>query len=585
MKHLIAYWRNLNYSRKFSYLFYMVISFFVFFVIATNIIFLKEMTNQEYKNNQDNILKITDTIDREFVSIDFFSYKVIDNNRIQTLLTDLNKQDLDFQDEISMRTDLRHEVYTLASYERNVNNFYLFDANRENLDSTVVETVTFFDDLNSDKIIAELGDKPQKGQWYLSTDGTRALLARHIFSKDTLDLQGTIIVSLDTSFMVNAIQNVGLYNDSDYFIIEYNDQYYPLGSDIPDAIRIALEDQQRLTRSVERINHRDYVIASGRFNNDQMRLTALLPRNKVLENIILLETIILSVFFLLVVFMVTFSQRMIDSLVHPINQLAKKMSSFEKESHNFQSLITDKDSDIVNRPDEVGALYTKFDQLIEEINQLIEENYQSKILYQEIQFRALQSQLDPHFLYNTLDSINWLAVNNNQMEISNMVTSLATLFRKKLSHTNPLHTIAEEIQLIDAYLMIQKFRFNDRLRFDYQIEDELTQLVIPRLIIQPLIENSLKYGLEKMNHPCNIKLTIKKVDQHLLITVYDNGPGFPNSQDPAEKPRSSGVGIKNIKERIKLYYGSRANLTIQSEPFKETKITIILPTDFTEVLT
>ncbi|HJA91077.1 MAG TPA: hypothetical protein H9948_09840, partial [Candidatus Jeotgalibaca merdavium] len=77
MKHLIAYWRNLNYSRKFSYLFYMVISFFVFFVIATNIIFLKEMTNQEYKNNQDNILKITDTIDREFVSIDFFTYKVI----------------------------------------------------------------------------------------------------------------------------------------------------------------------------------------------------------------------------------------------------------------------------------------------------------------------------------------------------------------------------------------------------------------------------------------------------------------------------------------------------------------------------
>lgn len=584
MTHLVNYWRNLNYSRKFSCLFYIVISFFVCFVIATNIIFLKEMTNQEYKNNQDNILKITDTVDREFVSIDFFTYKVIDNNRIQTLLTDLNKNDLEFQEEIGMRTDLRSEVYTLASYEKNVNNFYLFDANRENLDSTVVESITFFDDLNSDKIIAELGDKPQKGQWYLSTDGTRALLARHIFSKDTLDLQGTIIVSLDTSFMVNAIQNVGLYNDSDYFIIEYNDQYYPLGSDIPDAIRIALEDQQRLTRSVERINRRDYVVASGRFNSDQMRLTALLPRNKVLENIILLETIILLVFFLLVVFMVTFSQRVIDSLVHPINQLAKKMSSFEKESHNFQSLITDKDSDIVNRPDEVGSLYTKFDQLIEEINQLIEENYQSKILYQEIQFRALQSQLDPHFLYNTLDSINWLAVNNNQMEISNMVTSLATLFRKKLSQNNPLHTIAEEIHLIDAYLMIQKFRFNDRLRFDYQIEDELTHLVIPRLIIQPLIENSLKYGLEKMNQPCDIKLTIIKANQQLLITVYDNGPGFSNSQDPTEKPRSSGVGIKNIKERIKLYYGPRASLTIKSDPYKETKITIILPTDFTEVL-
>lgn len=582
MTKLTNYWRTLTYSKKFNFLFYFIFSLFVLFVVATNFIFIRGLSKQEYKNNQDNILTIADTIDKEFVSLEFFTYKVIDNAHIQSLLARLNLGNLPFQEEVQLKTKLRDEVYTLSSYEKNVNSFYLFDAEKENLESNLFSSIIFFDGLTSTDMINQLGNQPQKGKWFLSEDGTRAVLARNIFSTDTLDLLGTIIVSLDTSFIINTIRNTSLYSSDDYFIISYEEKNYPLEKDLPKIVKDFIENTVFVNNSIETIGHTDYFIASGSFNDGKMNISGMLPKNKVLQNIILLETIILSLFFLLVVSMIALSQHFIRSLVSPINQLAKKMSSFDKDKNDFQTLIEEKDSTMSERPDEIGALYSNFDALITEINQLIEENYQSKILYQEIQFRALQSQLDPHFLYNTLDSINWLAVNQEAMEISDMVTSLATLFRRKLSNTNPLHTIAEEIEIIDAYLMIQKFRFGERLCFSYHIEEKMTDFVIPRLIIQPLIENSLKYGLEKMNQPCSVSLTIIPLDEkHISISVLDNGPGFLNSQH--DKRKSSGVGIKNIRERIKLYYGKKAELNISSVAYQETIVSILLPAEFTEV--
>lgn len=582
MTMLLRYWKKLTYSKKFNVLFYFIFSLFALFILTTHFIFIHELSEQEYKNNQDNILTIADTIDQEFSSLEFFTYKVIDSPHIQSLLTQLNFVDLPIQEEVQLRTELRDEVYTLRSYERQVNNFYVFNANKENLENSFFSHVEFFDELTSNEIIDRLGSEPSRGTWFLSEDGTRAVLARNIFSTETLDLLGTIIVSLDTSFIVQTIRNTELYGDEDYFVIHYQSKNYPLGNNIPETIQATLNDITFLDNSIQTIHGEEYFLAKGPFNDHQMSITGMLPKNKVLQNIIVLQTITFFFFVLLVIILILISRHFIQTLVRPINELAGKMSSFDKDKNDFKELIDEKDFHMSRRPDEIGALYANFDALITEIHQLIEENYESKILNQEIQFRALQSQLDPHFLYNTLDSINWLAIDKEEWEISNMVTALATLFRKKLSHDNPMHTIAEEIELIDAYLLIQKFRFNERLQFTYALDDHVRDFVIPRLTLQPLIENSIKYGLEKMNQPCTITLAITQTDaQSILIQVSDNGPGFLNSH--TNKRQSSGVGIKNIRERIQLYYGEKASLEISSIPYQETTISLILPVKSTEV--
>nr|WP_245249263.1 histidine kinase [Vagococcus allomyrinae] len=213
--------------------------------------------------------------------------------------------------------------------------------------------------------------------------------------------------------------------------------------------------------------------------------------------------------------------------------------------------------------------------MIEEIDQLISQNYQAKILAQEIEFKALQAQLDPHFLYNTLDSINWLALNKEETEISQMVTSLAFLFKKKIDNSSTTTTIEDELDLINAYIAIQSIRFQHRFTFvPVILIDDLSQ-VIPKLIIQPLIENSFKYAVEKMSTPCLIQLKIFEKADCLIISVSDNGPGF--SDHHLDLDANHGIGLKNIAARLTVKYQLETPLTIHSSPFNQTEVTLTIP--------
>ncbi|MDE1548118.1 cache domain-containing sensor histidine kinase [Jeotgalibaca caeni] len=568
-------WRNFTYFKKFSALFYAFFVLFALFTLIATSILVMELTKREYKNNQDNISTLAESIGTQMDSLEFFTYKVIDEEDIQKLMTELNFEDLTVQEENQKRSALRNEIYSLSSYERNLNTVYAYDSEGDSFESTLYNDMTFFDSLTTDDVRRELGDEPHPAKWFFSEDGTRAIVARNVFSTDNMEKLGTIVVSLHTSFITNTIENTHLYADSDHFALLYGDTAYPIGKMMPDPITDYLNSDpfsNRYGNQVKRLGGTDYFIAQSAFNQGEMRIVGVMPRSVVLREIMLLGIILFSLFVLLFVFILLVSRRAIQSLVSPINRLAHKMASFNKETHDVVVLRTDEEN---NRPDEVGALYASFDDLIQMIHDLIQENYQSKILTQEMQFRALQSQLDPHFLYNTLDSINWLAVNNEQDELSEMVTSLAMLFRTKLSTGSPFHTITEEMTIIEAYLTIQKFRFGSRLQYVESIDPSLLSVTIPRLLIQPLIENSLKYGVERMNQPCQVELVIKKEDEALVITVTDNGPGFINSKNKTN--HSTGVGLKNIQERIELYYDGKGDVTIHSLPFEKTIISVTLP--------
>jgi two-component system sensor histidine kinase YesM len=232
--------------------------------------------------------------------------------------------------------------------------------------------------------------------------------------------------------------------------------------------------------------------------------------------------------------------------------------------------------------DEAGQLHRNFRIMLERINELIKENYQKQLTIKDTEFKALQAQINPHFLYNTLDSINWLARMNGQQHISRMVESLAFLLRSSIRLKAPLIPLKKELEIVRHYITIQQIRFEERLHFVLDIPMELSDYAIPKLSLQPIVENAIHYGLEQMTTPCSISIRARRDGDRLLLTVEDNGPGMEPSflqmlERGEVKTRGSGIGLRNIDERIKLLFGSVYGIEIESERRVGTQVHLILP--------
>lgn len=225
--------------------------------------------------------------------------------------------------------------------------------------------------------------------------------------------------------------------------------------------------------------------------------------------------------------------------------------------------------------DEIGLLYQNFDRMVEKIQLLIQENYVNELLKKEAQIKAMESQMDPHFLYNTLDSINWRARMIKSEEISQITTSLGNLLRLSLSKNSQNFTLGQELTLVENYITIQKIRYQKRLEFHCNIPDNLMDILIPKFTIQPLLENAIRYGLEESSDPCFISITQKQTPEDLIIKITNTGSSF--EENFMEKllneeitPHGFGIGILNIHKRIQMTYGTAYGLNLYTEETEDT---------------
>ncbi|MGL5765817.1 MAG: sensor histidine kinase, partial [Sarcina sp.] len=196
----------------------------------------------------------------------------------------------------------------------------------------------------------------------------------------------------------------------------------------------------------------------------------------------------------------------------------------------------------------------------------------------------LQAQINPHFLYNTLDSVIWMVECDKNKEAIVMTSALAKLFRISLNKGENLLLLSDEIKHIESYLTIQKIRYKDRFDVEINIGEGLENLQTLKLIIQPIVENSIYHGLESLYDEGEIKIDIFREDLFLFIIIQDNGLGIKseNLETILKKKRNfkstgSGVGLRNVNERIKLYFGDEYGLTIKSELDVGTEVIIKLP--------
>ena len=200
------------------------------------------------------------------------------------------------------------------------------------------------------------------------------------------------------------------------------------------------------------------------------------------------------------------------------------------------------------------------------------------------EFDTLQSQINPHFLYNTLDIIVWMIENENSDKAVNIVTALAKFFRISLSKGKNIITVKDEVEHVRNYLMIQNMRFKNRFEYSIDVDEKVLSYSSLKLMLQPLVENAIYHGMEFMDGDGEIDVKVFKEGNSLYFTITDNGLGMSEdmvetllSKDFVPSKKGSGIGVKNVNERIKLYFGSEYGLKVESEPDEGTKITIHLP--------
>ncbi len=233
--------------------------------------------------------------------------------------------------------------------------------------------------------------------------------------------------------------------------------------------------------------------------------------------------------------------------------------------------------------DEIQTLSFTFDHMVSQISNLMVVSKNEQIKLRQTELKLLQAQINPHFLYNTFDTIIWLAEGHRDQDVVDMVTSLSNFFRTGLSQGEDLITLKEEGLHVRSYLEIQQFRYRDILDYEIEIPDTLDFFTVPKLTLQPLVENALYHGIKNKRGKGLIKVIAEKKEDELILKVSDNGIGMTPEQaaelrkSASEGDTSVGFGLHNVLERIHLYYGEKYGFDIESQYQVGTTITVNLP--------
>lgn len=264
------------------------------------------------------------------------------------------------------------------------------------------------------------------------------------------------------------------------------------------------------------------------------------------------------------------------AITRPLEQLSESMKVVEQgDFKGAKGLLPSNPS-----RDETGRLTREFDTMLTQIDYLIHENYEKQILIKDTKYKMLQSQINPHFLYNTLNSLNWMIKAGSSADASRMVMELGSLLRGVLSKKAYV-TAKEELDMLENYIAVQQYRYKNRARFVVEKEGNLEAYFVPKMILQPLVENAISYGVDCSLDVCEVLVRVEEKEEILCFTVSDQGPGIPPGELESVRngtctPKGHGIGLQNIRERLALI-SDQSVLTVDSIWGEGTTITIRIP--------
>ena len=408
--------------------------------------------------------------------------------------------------------------------------------------------------------------------WGKTGDGSSRIEAsRAILDLETMRPIGSVTMLCDEEYFGSFLQDVSGMNASLGFLVNHEGAVIysntPFGEALPADILITEKEQ------ISYGGQMHYLYVSEEMDNG-WSLVILLSTELVegelgdIRAVIFLTTVICILSGILMIVIIT------DHMTRPLKVLNNSMEAMEAADFSVRV-------DVKNH-DELGKLGIQFNQMAESIETLIDQVYQMEILQKQAEIELLKMQINPHFLYNTLDIINWMARTGMQEEIVEVTTALAQLLRAAIKQGDFV-AVEEELTSIRNYLHIQKHRFGDKITVEYKVDDFVMHYIIPSFILQPLVENAIIHGLEPKITEGRLKITIIVRGDALYCSVYDDGVGMSQEQVKQIYEMGHGkdcrnhIGVRNVLQRLKNYYNGQAVFYIHSEQGLWTEVEFYIP--------
>jgi len=522
----------------------------------------------------------------------------------QDMLKILELRITDFADDTkSVSQDLLYdlEVYDVLNDDQSDKlTFYNNVNNLKNVLRTLtlsnkdIQAVSIFD-LKGNNYTYELSNGRLDLMEYLPYDTLLALArsaeGRPVWHVDFEKSQGNI-------YLTRIINDIDTFNEVGLLVIQVNmapmkNEYANLQSEIFEEIYLLDPDKQLVFSSEDHVMNTELInfsersgvfyedeskermISYRKISNPDWYIVTAISKSALLDEVNRFTTIAFVIFIPLAIILSLFT---IFEGLHMVASINTIVSGMEEVSQGKKKVNIH-----VDRGDEIGYLAESFNDMTTEIENLVENIYEEQLTRKEVELKALQAQINPHFLYNTLETINWHAQLKGAPEISHMVTALSSIMEATIGRDNKLISLRDELKYIENYISIMTYRYEGRLKFNKKVDPSLLNIKIPRLILQPIVENAINHGIGQSATKSEINVTAEKDNGHILIEICDNGKGMSRVELDKlmdkinNNHENKSIGLENVNRRLKLFYGEDYGIRIYSEENVFTKVVLDIP--------
>ncbi|PAF34419.1 sensor histidine kinase [Terribacillus saccharophilus] len=578
MRKLKSLFSNLKMKYKlFCLLFLILVSFSIGGLVLLQ--YALVAYNDEIHRQSAQSLKVSSAlIENEIEKMKGFSYRLSTDPYLQSYLYNLKETDDDYEAYL-IGVTIKKRLVDLGAFEDSIDSIQLYDTTDRGY-SAGNRVIS----IGNERLLQyKQGTNKKDGgaEWFAPDKQDKSfVVAREVNAYPDLSFErlGMIVVRFDMHDIVSSFENSLDEKEMQLLISDSNGEIiFPHETTKKDSFLMASVQGNDGYQLVNYDADRYFVTySSAAYTNWTYMITS--PYSQLFQAVNLVKSTVLTIYLLIFVILLFFGIRFIKGITNPIEALNRKMKRVQKgEVEDFKV-----ESHVVFSKDEAGQMHENFNKMMKQIHSLIEENYKKQLVIKDAEFKTLQAQINPHFLYNTLESINWSAKLGKHKETSRMATSLGFILRSSLETKEALIPLADELEIVNHYITIQSYRFQERLSFHADIPDYLLSCKVPKFSLQPLIENAIRYGLQEIIGVCTIRIEAVQEGGNTFISVTDDGPGMEKElinklASGNYRPKGTGLGIRNIDNRLRLLFGPAYGLHVMSEPNVGTKIMLTIP--------
>jgi two-component system sensor histidine kinase YesM len=521
-------------------------------------------------------------------AVDFTNYLFLSSN-VQELLSSEDNPVIRRRTFSSISTLMvtRHSIHSLIIYKLNETTLDPFAINQTGITSAMPfeefkETAIFKNALEANGE-ATWTILPPEQSLFRGDRQYKFILAKAIKNIYTLKNEGIVIVGINEAVLRDQYMKI-IGSDAQMFMVDEEGRVLTasdpifLNRNLTEIPYFQTNPSLQMGNLPENLNSENWIISHARSDLTGWHTFIIQSKRQLLQELDRIGLVTLAVMALCLVLSVIILWYASSILTEPLKKLVKSMRRLQ--TGDFTQRVH------FNGEDEIGQVGHGYDKMVQRIKELIDDVYASELKQKQAELKTLQAQIHPHFLYNTLDTICWTAQKRGQTDIADMVYSLSQVFRLSLSDGKDFITIEQELELVKNYLALQQIRFQSRFTFEIETEPEILEFQVPKLLLQPVVENAIIHGIEPYQGTGFVNITAFYHNHGIQIQIMDNGVGIPPEQleaiqqfilqDP-EHEAPFGFALYNIKERLALAYGTRAAFNINSSVDKGTIVSVVIP--------